>query len=62
MKKKIIITGNMGFIGSHLSEVLRKNYKIIGIDRQGGIYHRDIDFYHQDINNKLPDIKMGDKS
>ena len=32
MKKKIIITGGAGFIGSHLAEKLAKNYKVLIID------------------------------
>ena len=34
MKKKILVTGATGFIGSHLSELLvRKGFKVIAFDR-----------------------------
>jgi len=53
MRRKIVITGSSGFIGSHLSEFLSRFYNVIGIDRELGSKHT---IYHQDINNKLPDI------
>ena len=31
--KKILVTGHTGFIGSHLVELLKKNYEIIGLSR-----------------------------
>ena len=34
MKKNIIVTGGLGFIGSNLIELLiKKNYNIINIDK-----------------------------
>lgn len=53
MKKKIIITGSSGFIGTHLSRYLSKHYEIIGIDRERGEYTT----HNQDINlQELPNI------
>lgn len=50
-KEKLLITGISGFIGSNLSESLRKKYKIIGIDRNNTTkLHKSIDFYQHDIN------------
>ena len=31
--KKILVTGGSGFIGSHLSELLAKNNKVIVLDK-----------------------------
>ena len=31
--KKILVTGHTGFIGSHLVDLLKKNYEIIGLSR-----------------------------
>lgn len=57
MKKKICITGASGFIGSALTEWLRKEYKIIAIDRVPYEFHRSVKFYCQDINSTLPNLK-----
>ena len=36
-KKKVIITGGAGFIGSHLTDLLlKKNFKVIVIDNLSG--------------------------
>ena len=33
MKKKVLITGAAGFIGSHLAEFfIKNNYEVIGVD------------------------------
>lgn len=56
--KRIAITGCSGFIGTHLSKYLNRKYEIIGIDREfwdaKGL--KNISFYHQDINDELPDL------
>ncbi len=39
MKKKILLTGNLGYIGSVLNEILLKDYYVIGID--SGLYEDD---------------------
>jgi len=57
MKKKVIITGSSGFIGSALTERLKKKYKVIGIDKINRNISSDIKFYQKDINFDLPDIK-----
>ena len=31
---KILITGNSGYIGSHLSKILKDDYSIFGLDRK----------------------------
>ena len=31
---KILITGNKGFVGSHLSKRLEEKHKIIGLDKE----------------------------
>ena len=58
-KKKIIITGSSGFIGSHLTKWLSEEYDIIGIDKKKAKkqFRENTEFYHQDINDSLPDIK-----
>lgn len=58
-RKKVIVTGCDGFIGYSLINYLKKNtnYEIIGIDRKNDNNITNIKFYHQDINDGLPDIK-----
>ena len=49
MKKKILITGSSGYIGSHLTHLLKNEYEVYGLD----IVLPKIDphtFYHCDIN------------
>jgi len=36
MSRKILITGNKGFIGSHLQKKLSKNNEVVGIDLEAG--------------------------
>ena len=52
--KKILITGNSGYIGSHLSKMLMdtKKYEVHGLDVREPQYplHR---FYRQDINRQI---------
>jgi UDP-glucose 4-epimerase len=47
---KILITGNSGYIGSHLSQILKKhsNVELHGLDIQDPIVELD-KFYHQNI-------------
>lgn len=53
MALKILITGNSGYIGSHLSNILLKNfsYEVHGLDKQKPIVplHK---FYYQDIRDR----------
>ena len=56
VKKKILITGSQGFIGTALMSWLKRKYKLIGIDRVDGSYPRGTKFYCQDINYELPKI------
>ena len=56
-KKRIVITGCSGFIGSRLAEYLSNTYRITGIDKS--YWSRDIKntiFIHQDINEPLPEM------
>jgi UDP-glucose 4-epimerase len=49
MKKKILITGSSGYIGSHLCQMLMPRYKVHGLDRatpQVSVH----EFHRQDIN------------
>jgi len=55
-KKKVIITGISGFIGSNLAEFLDTDYYIIGIDRNQWKNQGDRPFFLRDINDKLPDL------
>lgn len=67
MKKKILITGSAGFIGSHLSnELLEMGHTVIGIDNLNNYYsvalknyrnkkllkYKNYKFYKEDITNK----------
>ena len=50
--KKILITGNSGYIGSHLSKMLENDYEVHGLDiRQP--QHPVAKFYEQDINRPI---------
>src|SRR6187397_384689 len=62
MKKRIVITGAAGFIGSHLAEtLLDRGYTVIGIDNlltgdTGNIAHlanRDFTFIKHDVTNYI---------
>ena len=62
MKKRIVITGAAGFIGSHLSEaLLDRGYEVIGIDNlltgdTANIAHlvnRDFTFIKHDVTNYI---------
>ena len=51
MPKTILITGCCGFIGSNLCEfLLKKNYKIIGIDNLITGRKRNIENFHSNKN------------
>lgn len=56
MKKKYLVTGGAGFIGSHLSEALSKNSKVIVIDNlfqdMKLKLNKNIKFIKADIRNK----------
>ena len=58
MKKKIVVTGAAGFLGSHLCEKLRNlNYNVVGIDSMigGDIDNlpKNLEFYKLDCCNFL---------
>ena len=62
MKKRVVITGAAGFIGSHLSEtLLDRGYEVIGIDNlltgdTANISHlvnRDFTFIKHDVTNYI---------
>ena len=46
--KKILITGNGGYIGSHLTQLLCDNYDLYGFDIQHPLVKIN-NFVHQDI-------------
>ena len=50
--KKILITGNSGYIGSHLCQILKKDLflKISGLDKNVPLISLDA-FYKQDITD-----------
>ena len=64
MKKKILITGGLGFIGSHTSvKLLENNYEIIILDNLSNskiqvisrikqLVKKDFDFVEGDIRNR----------
>ena len=63
MKKKILITGGTGFIGSHLCELcVRKGFKVTSFDRyntnyslgnlKNSKYEKDINFIFGDIRDR----------
>jgi len=62
MKKKIIITGSSGFIGSALVKWLHRKYEIYGIDRRppsDELFNiKDFRHYQYDIVDKLPNLQM----
>ena len=47
--KKILITGNSGYIGSHLTKMLKGEYQVYGLDKVEPQESPDT-FYHCDIN------------
>ena len=47
--KKILITGNSGYIGSHLTKILKGEYQVYGLDKVEPQEAPDT-FYHCDIN------------
>ncbi len=62
MKKRVVITGAAGFIGSHLAEtLLNRDYSVIGIDNlltgaTANIAHlrnRDFEFIKHDVTNYI---------
>ena len=55
MKKKILVTGATGFIGSHLSELLvRKGFKVVAFDR----YNPNSDYGWLKNSNLFKDIEI----
>ena len=55
---KVVITGVSGFIGSALADYLTNiGYEVIGIDRLAWVNQKDREFYLQDINDILPNIR-----
>ena len=53
MNKKILITGGLGFIGSHLIEALRDNYDITVIDNASNAKVMSWDINKNDGRNKV---------
>src|SRR5215210_1144353 len=60
MKKRVVITGAAGFIGSHLAEtLLDRDYTVVGIDNLltgateniSHLIHRDFTFIKHDVTN-----------
>ena len=49
MVKKVLITGNSGYIGSHLTKMLKDNYEVYGLDKVEP-QESPHTFYHCDIN------------
>ncbi|MBE3094615.1 MAG: NAD-dependent epimerase/dehydratase family protein [Actinobacteria bacterium] len=61
MRSKIILSGDRGFIGGNLMDMLSKAYPkkdFIGIDRRGDIeiHNKNVQLFKTDINNWLPTI------
>ena len=61
-KKRVVITGAAGFIGSHLSEtLLDRDYTVIGIDNLltgdtaniSHLHNRDFSFIKHDVTNYI---------
>ena len=50
--KKILITGNSGYIGSHLCKMLEKDYEVHGLDIREPQCQVD-KFYQIDINKPM---------
>jgi UDP-glucose 4-epimerase len=50
--KKILITGNSGYIGSHLTKIAKINYQIVGLDKNTPICKPD-NFYSLDITKNF---------
>jgi UDP-glucose 4-epimerase len=53
--KKILVTGNAGYIGSHLTKMLNNSsydYELSGLDRQEPIIHSVVNHYNEDIRNQ----------
>jgi nucleoside-diphosphate-sugar epimerase len=61
MKKRILITGSSGFIGSHLSELcVKKGFKVTAFDRYNSNYslgNLEKSYYKKDINFVFGDIR-----
>lgn len=55
--KKILITGNSGYIGSHLSKLLDSDYEIYGMDINNPQYPATKHYKH-DIRQNLPANKI----
>jgi dTDP-glucose 4,6-dehydratase len=62
MKKRVVITGAAGFIGSHLAEtLLDRDYSVIGIDNLltgdtaniSHLHNRDFEFIKHDVTNYI---------
>lgn len=55
--KKILITGNSGYIGSHLSKLLDGEYELYGLDLKNPQYPVTKQFKH-DIRQNIPASKL----
>ena len=54
MKKRIIVAGSSGFIGSHLTRYLKsQGHFVIGIDIEQPKYEIPTLFYNYDLRNQL---------
>src|SRR4029077_1171988 len=62
MKKRVVITGAAGFIGSHLAEtLLDRDYSVVGIDNLltgdtaniAHLHNRDFEFIKHDVTNYI---------
>ena len=52
MVKKVLITGNSGYIGSHLTKMLKDEYEVYGLDKVEP-QEAPHTFYHCDINRQF---------